>query len=70
MKTSFCSAKTGDDVDKTFIQLAAELAGVVLHESEIESATPIVAAQVINHQQNDETIRAPDIRKQKGCLLQ
>lgn len=70
LKSFFCSAKTGDNVDKIFLQLAAELAGVVLQDAELDGATPIVKAEIVNHQQNDTSVEAPDMRKQKGCIVQ
>lgn len=70
MQMYFCSAKTGDNVHRVFFQLAADLTGVVLTKSELEVSTPIVRAEVVNHQQHDESVKAPDLRRNQGCQVQ
>eukprot|EP00899_Mesostigma_viride_P028361 jgi/Mesvir1/870/Mv17439-RA.2 len=47
----FCSAKTGDKVMSTFYRIAADLAGVVLSKPEIEVASKVVKAEIVNHPQ-------------------
>ncbi|ETW08773.1 hypothetical protein H310_01291 [Aphanomyces invadans] len=71
MKSYLLSAKTGDQVNSTFFQLAADLAGVIVTRPEVEVTSPAVKATIINHEQNDPDVKAPDMRKQsKGCLIQ
>lgn len=45
----FVSAKNGDHVNSTFYRIAADLAGIVLTKSELESNTKVVRAEIINH---------------------
>ncbi|RHY10760.1 hypothetical protein DYB25_004911, partial [Aphanomyces astaci] len=71
MKSYMLSAKTGDQVNSTFFQLAADLAGVIVTRPEVEVTSPAVKATIINHDQNDPDVKAPDMRKNsKGCSIQ
>eukprot|EP00854_Cymbomonas_tetramitiformis_P022778 gene22778-27498_t len=49
MYSYFLSAKTGDNVASTFYRIAADLAGVVLTKPEIEVASKVVRAEIVNH---------------------
>ncbi|TMW60272.1 hypothetical protein Poli38472_000314 [Pythium oligandrum] len=71
LKSFFVSAKTGDQVNATFRQIASELAGIVVSKAELEVETPVLKAQIVNHQQNDPDVKSPDIRaKTRQCSLQ
>eukprot|EP00640_Fibrocapsa_japonica_P000216 CAMPEP_0113944864 /NCGR_PEP_ID=MMETSP1339-20121228/37398_1 /TAXON_ID=94617 /ORGANISM="Fibrocapsa japonica" /LENGTH=237 /DNA_ID=CAMNT_0000950205 /DNA_START=97 /DNA_END=810 /DNA_ORIENTATION=+ /assembly_acc=CAM_ASM_000762 len=67
------SAKSGDQVNACFYRIAAALAGVVLTKPELEVATKVVPAQIINHQQHDPTVndgKVPEYtQKGKGCTV-
>merc|ERR1712194_599210 len=49
MYSFLLSAKTGDNVSSCFYRLAADLAGVVLTKPELEIASKIVRAEIVNH---------------------
>ena len=54
---------------------AADLAGVVLTKPEIEVASKVVRAEIVNHPQDDASDRDPNVvprRQQKkgGCCVQ
>ena len=64
------SAKTGDNVNKCFYNIAADLAGVVLTKPEVEVTTSIVSAEIVNHARHDPEVEAPDITaKKSGCTI-
>jgi Ras-related protein Rab-28 len=52
MYSYFVSAKTGDNVAATMFRIAADLAGVVLSKPDIEVASKVVTAQIVNHPQD------------------
>ena len=54
MFSCFMSAKTGDNVSQCFHRVAADLAGVVLTKPEIEVASKVVRAEIINHPQDHD----------------
>jgi len=68
MYSYFVSAKTGDNVSSTFYRVAADLAGVVLTRPEIEVATKVVQAQIVDHpnQGGEEGEKAS---KSKKCTV-
>mmetsp|Transcript_7219 Transcript_7219/g.11437 ORF Transcript_7219/g.11437 Transcript_7219/m.11437 type:complete len:225 (-) Transcript_7219:413-1087(-) len=71
MYSYFMSAKTGDNVNTCFYRIAADLAGVVLTKPELEIASKVVQAQIINHPNAEE--QAPSGAKQaddKKCTIQ
>lgn len=76
MCSSFMSAKTGDSVSSCFYRVAADLAGIVLTKPELEVASKIVKAEIINHPQDKDESAGPslsnDASKKKGgaCVLQ
>ena len=74
MYTFLISAKTGDNVSSCFYQLAADLAGVVLTKPELEVASNVVRASIVNHPQNDaavDTARCAERKKGGGaCTVQ
>lgn len=71
MRSALVSAKSGDQINTTLYQLAADLAGVTLTKQELEVSLSIVPAQIVEaHQQNDESIATPDIRSKSGCCVQ
>merc|ERR1712087_980265 len=53
MCSAFMSAKSGDSVSSCFYRIAADLAGVVLTKPELEVASKIVKAEIINHPQDE-----------------
>lgn len=71
LKSFFVSAKTGDQVNATFRQVASDLAGIVLSKTDLEVEAPVLKAQIVNHEQNDPDVKSPDIRTKAGkCVLQ
>lgn len=70
MYSYFVSAKTGDNVASTFYRIAADLAGVVLTKPEIEVASKVVKAEIIDHP-NDE-VKGPvsSGSKSSKCTIQ
>eukprot|EP01006_Ploeotia_vitrea_P018166 TRINITY_DN49436_c0_g1_i1.p1 TRINITY_DN49436_c0_g1~~TRINITY_DN49436_c0_g1_i1.p1 ORF type:complete len:148 (-),score=73.77 TRINITY_DN49436_c0_g1_i1:91-534(-) len=71
MYSAFVSAKNGDSINSTFHRLAADLAGVVLTKNELQAATPIVTAEIIDHQQNDPQQADVQIKDKKSkCTIQ
>ena len=73
MFSCFMSAKTGDNVAQCFHRIAADLAGVVLTKPEIEVASKIVRAEIVNHPQNnaeDPPTHRPSARQKASCVLQ
>ena len=66
MFSCFMSAKTGDNVSQCFYRVAADLAGVVLTKPELEVATKVVRAEIINHPQNDEAASTVSSKKKGG----
>ena len=72
------SAKSGDSVGSCFYRLAADLAGVVLTKPELEVASKIVKAEIINHPQDEadaESNPMPQSRTNSkggggGCIVQ
>ena len=75
MFSCFMSAKSGDNVAQAFYRVAADLAGVVLTKPELEVASKVVRAEIINHPQDraaDDT--AAEGRKKAGggggCTVQ
>ena len=70
MTSALVSAKSGDQINTALVQLAADLAGVVLTKRDLETSLAVVPAQIVEaHQQNDESIEAPDIRSKSGCCV-
>ncbi|KAL3669678.1 hypothetical protein V7S43_005060 [Phytophthora oleae] len=71
-KSFFVSAKTGDQVNPTFRQVAADLAGIPLTKTDLDVEAPVLKAQIINHEQNDPDIKTPDIRNTQNpkCSIQ
>ena len=57
-------------VNASFYLLAADLCDITLSRQEIEQRTEVIKAEIINHDQNDENVNAPDLRGKKGCSVQ
>jgi Ras-related protein Rab-28 len=75
MFSCFMSAKTGDNVSQCFYRVAADLAGVVLTKPEIEVASKVVRAEIIQHPQDapeDGTPMEPAKKRGGGggCVVQ
>ena len=72
MYSFMLSAKTGDNVSSCFYRLAADLAGVVLTKPELEIASKIVRAEIVNHPQHEQDGASADPRERKraACILQ
>lgn len=74
-RSAFISAKTGDQVSQCFFRIAADLADVTLTKPELEVATKVVTAQIVNHPlvDEDEGEVKPEVQsKRKGasCSVQ
>jgi len=62
----------GDNVSSCFYRLAADLAGVVLTKPELEIASKIVKAEIVNHPQNEQegALAQGKERKKAACAVQ
>eukprot|EP00483_Globobulimina_turgida_P002512 UN02516 len=74
LESCYVSAKTGDGLHAMFYHITAEIAGIKLTKSELESEMKVIAANVINHQQNDPkqktfNQRLDDEKKKSDCVL-
>ena len=73
MASFFMSAKTGDSVAQCFYRVASELSGVVLTKPELEVASKVVKAQIINPPQHaDDAPPMPEPQRHKkkgGCVV-
>ena len=66
----FVSAKTGDNVAAAFYRVAADLAGVVLTKPEVEVASSVVKAQIVNHPtRNDDDIGTSTAPQRGKCAI-
>eukprot|EP00401_Gymnodinium_catenatum_P032505 CAMPEP_0117515062 /NCGR_PEP_ID=MMETSP0784-20121206/30387_1 /TAXON_ID=39447 /ORGANISM="" /LENGTH=233 /DNA_ID=CAMNT_0005310869 /DNA_START=106 /DNA_END=807 /DNA_ORIENTATION=- len=68
----FVSARTGDQVQRSFFRIAADLAGVTLTKPEMEVAQAPTKAEVINHQRHDPAhpeASVEDITKPTTCCV-
>ena len=65
----FVSAKTGDQVASSALQIAADLAGVRLKKADVEQATRVVEAEIVEHPKAEP---APANKGSKGkkCVVQ
>jgi len=71
MYSYFVSAKLGDQVHNSFYRIAADLAGVVLSKNEIESATQVVKAEIVNHPRHDPSQEKLVLKsKDSKCIIQ
>mmetsp|Transcript_22727 Transcript_22727/g.74297 ORF Transcript_22727/g.74297 Transcript_22727/m.74297 type:complete len:227 (-) Transcript_22727:21-701(-) len=75
MKSFFVSAKTGDNVSTTFFKIASELSGVNLTKPELEVASKVVKAEIIEYQQGKGREAAVEgeereVKKNKKCSVQ
>jgi Ras-related protein Rab-28 len=71
LKSYFVSAKTGDQVNAAFRQVASELAGISLSKADLDIDAPVLKAQIVNHPQNDPDVKGTDVRgKNTNCSLQ
>lgn len=64
MKAFYCSAKTGDQVDNVFHQIASELSGVVLSKSTADIMQKKVRAEIIEHGDRDTNEMKPEDKLQ------
>ena len=74
MFSCFMSAKTGDNVSQCFYRVAADLAGVVLTKPELEVASKVVRAEIVNHPQDESAAGAAgsssgDKKGGGGCVI-
>jgi len=61
------SAKSGMDVNSTFYRIAADLAGIVLTKNELESASTVLQADIVNHPQHDpNSSERPELKNDSG----
>jgi len=76
MYSYFMSAKTGDNVSACFYRIAADLAGVVLTKPELEVATKVVRAEIVDHPNaagadgKKKKKEEPGGKKKGGCSVQ
>mmetsp|Transcript_27040 Transcript_27040/g.46624 ORF Transcript_27040/g.46624 Transcript_27040/m.46624 type:complete len:227 (+) Transcript_27040:152-832(+) len=72
MYSYFMSAKTGDNVNTCLYRIAADLAGVALTKPELEIASKVVTAQIVNHPANEEVADKDKqlAKNQKNCSIQ
>ncbi|RLN96155.1 hypothetical protein BBJ28_00011635 [Nothophytophthora sp. Chile5] len=70
LKSFFVSAKSGDHVNASFRQVAADLAGIPLTKTDLEVEAPVLKAQIINHEQHDPDVKTSDPRSSQKCCLQ
>eukprot|EP00929_Paragymnodinium_shiwhaense_P083297 TRINITY_DN44336_c0_g1_i1.p1 TRINITY_DN44336_c0_g1~~TRINITY_DN44336_c0_g1_i1.p1 ORF type:complete len:238 (+),score=51.77 TRINITY_DN44336_c0_g1_i1:51-764(+) len=68
MSSYYMSAKTGDQVSSCFYRVAADLAGVVLTKPELDVATKVVKAELVNHPRHDPDVEVPEAKK-KVCTI-
>lgn len=71
MYSYFVSAKTGDNVSSAFYRIAADLAGVVLTKPEIEVASKVITAEIVNHPNSADEAEMqsnPEPKKNK-CVI-
>lgn len=67
----FLSAKTADGVDRAFLRLAGELAGLQMTTFDLARGARIVTAQIVNHPQHDPEQKPVDMKtKKSGCVVQ
>ena len=73
LSSFFVSAKTGDMVNLSFIKLAAMLVGVQLPQGQLEGATKVIVAPIINYTAEDksETESEPKgkVVKSRTCCI-
>ena len=69
MSSYYVSAKTGDQVNTCFYHIAADLAGVVLSRPEIEVATKVVTAEIVNHPRHDPDVVVPPRKEGRGSVM-
>ena len=68
-RSYFVSAKNGDQVSSSFYRVAADLAGVVLTKPELEVASQVVKAELINHQKDDPDAPEPKAKAGGPCSI-
>ncbi len=65
------SAKTGDQVQNTFLRIAADLAGIVLTKNDLEAGNKILQAEIVNHPQHDPGQEKLVLKEEKKkCVIQ
>ena len=69
MKSFFISAKTGDQVNTTFTKIAADLAGVTLRKPDVEVATKVVHAEIVDHPTHNEGEPEKAAKGKKKCAI-
>lgn len=70
MCSFYMSAKTGDQVSACLYRLAADLAGVALTKPEVEVATKVVRAEIVNHARHDPSVPEDMPVEKKRCVIQ
>lgn len=66
----FVSAKTGDNVERTFFEIAAGLSNVELTTDEINAVKTVVPAPIIIHQNDEEEKESEKKHKPSGgCVV-
>ena len=55
LESCYVSAKTGDGLHTMFYHIAANVAGFRISKTELETEMRVMAANIIDHEQNDPT---------------
>ena len=63
------SAKSGDNVGAMFYRIAADLAGVQLSKPELEVASKVVTAEIVNHAKDLPTEQIPASKAGTRCVV-
>ena len=67
------SAKTGDNLNLCFYNIAADLAGVVVTKPDLEISSTVIKAELIDYQKDDveysSTEEKKNERKKSECII-
>mmetsp|Transcript_34937 Transcript_34937/g.43123 ORF Transcript_34937/g.43123 Transcript_34937/m.43123 type:complete len:240 (-) Transcript_34937:90-809(-) len=72
LHSAFVSAKNGDGLEATFYNIAADITGIKLNKTDIDSKMKIIKANVMQHDNNDSKQQFEQIikkTKRKECIL-
>mmetsp|Transcript_56765 Transcript_56765/g.90421 ORF Transcript_56765/g.90421 Transcript_56765/m.90421 type:complete len:245 (-) Transcript_56765:124-858(-) len=74
LESCYVSAKTGDGLHTMFYHITANVAGIKLSKTELETEMKVISAEIVNHQQNDPrqktfSQRLEEEKKKGDCVL-
>ena len=74
LESCYASAKTGDGLHTMFYHITAAVAGIKISKTELESEMKVIAANIVDHQQNDPNQktfqeRLESEKKKNDCVL-